>query len=380
MFLKVNLYYENIMKISFINAIALKYDAISTSLREQVNWCIEAGHEVAFFAEACDFSALPFIAVKSMEEIACHPFYRSSQVLVFHFGVYYPFFDLLLEPRSDAKRLVFFHNVTPRQYVAEASRQFIDKSFAQIGNINYADEVVCVSETNRKVLESVGTKIPMSILPLPVASLRETGKRKPSIDDQTVRLVFIGRFVMSKGPCDLLEALSCIAKENPNWNISLDMIGNIGFSSKQLLAEIDSRIKKLHAEFKNIQVSIRGDLDDSRKNKILEDADIFVLPTYHEGFCVPVLEALAKGCRVISYDNSNLPAISGGLGTLVATGDIKKLAAAMEREINLVLSADWQKDGFFRYFCKSLKHLELFNPDVIRQCFLAKIEKIISSK
>ena len=44
---------------------------------------------------------------------------------------------------------------------------------------------------------------------------------------------------------------------------------------------------------------------------------------------MPVLEALASGCKVISYDNSNLPAISGGLAQLVPTGDVAALAAAI---------------------------------------------------
>lgn len=246
------------MKISFINAIALKHDAISRALRDQINWCIGAGHEVSFFAEACDFSELPFISARSLEEIASHPFYRSSRVSVFHFGVYYPFFDLLLEPKHNASRLVFFHNVTPRRYVAEASRELIDKSFAQIGNINHADEAVCVSETNRKTLESFGIKVPMSVLPLPVAGLGGMGKRKPSIDDQTVRLVFIGRFVISKGPCDLLEALSYVAGANSGRKISLDMIGNIGFSNELMLTEVQNRIKKLHRDFNNIQINFLG--------------------------------------------------------------------------------------------------------------------------
>ena len=48
------------------------------------------------------------------------------------------------------------------------------------------------------------------------------------------------------------------------------------------------------------------------------DAGVFVLPTRHEGFCVPIVEALAAGCKVIACDNSNTPAVTGGLASLVS--------------------------------------------------------------
>ncbi|WP_440967189.1 glycosyltransferase [Massilia sp. GER05] len=67
-----------------------------------------------------------------------------------------------------------------------------------------------------------------------------------------------------------------------------------------------------------IVVRLHGDAPEDAKERILRDADVFVPPARHAGFCVPIVEALAAGCKVIAYDNSNTPAVTGGLASLVS--------------------------------------------------------------
>ena len=45
----------------------------------------------------------------------------------------------------------------------------------------------------------------------------------------------------------------------------------------------------------------------------------------HEGFGLPVLEAMQNGCPVISYDNSSIPEVAGDIARLVPTRDITTL-------------------------------------------------------
>jgi glycosyltransferase involved in cell wall biosynthesis len=79
-------------------------------------------------------------------------------------------------------------------------------------------------------------------------------------------------------------------------------------------------------------------------------ADVLVIPSYHEGFCVPVVEAFASGAYVVAYDSSNLPNVVAGLGSLVPTGDVgalstvlvdlaRRFQAARERDEELILPA-----------------------------------------
>ncbi len=67
-------------------------------------------------------------------------------------------------------------------------------------------------------------------------------------------------------------------------------------------------------------------------------ATAFLMPSLHEGFGIPVIEALACGCRVIAADNSALPEAAGGHALLIdphdATGWRDALAAVRETSAN----------------------------------------------
>jgi glycosyltransferase involved in cell wall biosynthesis len=123
-----------------------------------------------------------------------------------------------------------------------------------------------------------------------------------------------------------------------------------------------------------LEINLHGNAPELEKQQILAEADVFVLPTYHEGFCVPVLEALASGCCVVTYDNSNLPAISGGLTSLVSTGDISALAATIADTLGLVASSSWMSGGGYqRRLEASSAYVRKFRPDAVKQRYLSFI-------
>jgi glycosyltransferase involved in cell wall biosynthesis len=60
-------------------------------------------------------------------------------------------------------------------------------------------------------------------------------------------------------------------------------------------------------------------------------AQVFVFPSLYEGFGLPVLEAMACGCPVITTNASSLPEVAGEAGVLVPPGDSRALAQALQR-------------------------------------------------
>jgi glycosyltransferase involved in cell wall biosynthesis len=58
-------------------------------------------------------------------------------------------------------------------------------------------------------------------------------------------------------------------------------------------------------------------------------ADVVVMPSRAEGFGLPVLEAMACGATVVSYDNTSLPEVVGEAGVLVPDGDRELLGRAI---------------------------------------------------
>ena len=79
-----------------------------------------------------------------------------------------------------------------------------------------------------------------------------------------------------------------------------------------------------------IACSWRAKSMNRRWPRCYDEADVFVLPTFYEGYGMAVAEALAHGLPVISSATGAIPELlADGAGLLVPSGDPKALAAAL---------------------------------------------------
>jgi glycosyltransferase involved in cell wall biosynthesis len=368
--------------VSYIHGLCVEHDAISGAIKNEVAWLqATSRYDVTFHGYRCDFAEVPFHAVNTPTDIVFDPRFQASDVVVFHFGVFYPLFNLLPVTPHKAKRVVVFHNVTPKALVPVANHPTIDKSFAQMANIVFADHVACDSQTNLDVLREADIQTPATVLPLAIRDDLNAPERKPSARDGIVRFVFVGRFVRSKGPGDLLAAFGGLLRSHPEQQCKLDMLGNISFSDNELMKEICSTIDALRrAHGERVSITLYGDATDATKKQLLSDADIFALPTYHEGFCVPILEALASGCKVVAYENSNTPAISGGLARLTPTGDVGSLTRAIAAAVAEVRSPEWADSGhgaYASYKRRAAQYVQFYAPEATQQRFIRFFNGIV---
>ena len=71
-------------------------------------------------------------------------------------------------------------------------------------------------------------------------------------------------------------------------------------------------------------------------NELYNRATVFAQTSYHEGFCLPIIEAMAAGCPVICTDSHGNRGFShdGKNCIMVEPDDVAGLAAAINRVIN----------------------------------------------
>lgn len=367
------------MRVSYINGVCVNHDAISNAIRDEVTWLLSVpGNEVRLFTYACDFQELPFKIVSDLKDVVFDTFFQQSDIVIFHFGVFYPLFNILPVVPKTAKTIVVFHNITPKEYLPVSAHETIDKSFQQMSNIAFATHVVCDSQINQEVLSSNGINVPSTVLPLALRGKRELAKPKPSFDDGVSRILFVGRLVRSKGPVDLLIALSTVLAERQDIVLEVDFVGNLKFSDPDVLDHVRSVSEELLARFcGRLVINLHGDATETKKNNLLARADLFVLPTRHEGFCVPILEAFENGCSVVAYDNSNVPYISGGFAWLVPSGDVTSLAREISHTLDSTRSEEWTTHGGYENYCSDLSgYCKQFEPDKVRRRFLNLVKDV----
>src|SRR5204863_515312 len=102
---------------------------------------------------------------------------------------------------------------------------------------------------------------------------------------------------------DLVQAIQRM-RQRTNVPFRLRIAGNRELSDQVYLAQVESAIAD--ARLSGI-IEIVGTVDDAALECLYREAHVFVIPSYHEGFCKTAIEALRAGCVPVGYASYNLP-------------------------------------------------------------------------
>jgi glycosyltransferase involved in cell wall biosynthesis len=217
-----------------------------------------------------------------------------------------------------ADRLVLiYHNITPAEWFAPYSLGIArDCMRGRLELATFADECSLAlgdSEYNRQELEELGFS-PTAVLPLIVDMSRLDGPAHPLVldryrDDRT-NLLFVGRVVPNKRIEDLLAAFSYY-RRFVDHRSRLIIVGEY----RGFLPYYDA-LQRLISGMKLDEVVFTGHVSQTELNAYYDVADCFVCTSEHEGFCVPIFEAIHKGLPVIAYAAAAIP-YSTGKGILL---------------------------------------------------------------
>ena len=137
------------------------------------------------------------------------------------------------------------------------------------------------------------------------------------------KLIAAGRFARQKGFDLLLEAFATVAIKYPD--LTLDIFGR-GPQRASRLSSLSST--------SGLGERVRINAPTDRLGERMRDASVFVLSSRYEGFPLVLLEAMAAGLAVVSFDCPTGPAeilTDGTSGLLVPAEDVQALAATLDR-------------------------------------------------
>lgn len=282
-------------------------------------------YDIRIFIRDTNFDDARIRVVASLGDIFRNEHFRKSRVLIFQWGVYYDDYDIILAALPHQRTLTYFHNITPSWlYPDREIRASIERGEKQIDNLFFSDLILCNSHASMSDLVERGIDparmevlFPVNFIPIS----REYRRPKAG----PAQLLYVGRFVPHKGGRELLCALA-EARRGGAAPFHLKMVGALRYSDK---GYIDELMRIIAANGLQETVTFLGELPDDALGIEFSRAHALVIPSYHEGFCCPVVEALSAGCYVIAFDGGNLPYLVGDLGTVVAAGDVSALNAAL---------------------------------------------------
>ncbi len=300
-------------------------DAIGDSARKVRDMLRAAGHESEIFALTVDEELrreiLPF----------SDPAAVRGDVTIFHFALPSPMTEAFAGLKG--ARVLQYHNITPAHFFAPYDPGLF--RLAALGRRELAtlagrvDLALGDSEFNRQELEDLGFT-PTGVLPIAVNTERITGApRRPALEkilaDGLINILFVGRIVPNKRIEDHIR-LAEVYKRYVDSHYRFIFVGRYDG-----LPRYYAQVRALISEYQMLpdRFWFTGPVPDEDLAAFYRWADVYVSLSEHEGFCVPLIEAMAADVPVLAYAAGAVPETLGGAGVLFAPKDLELAAEAL---------------------------------------------------
>lgn len=136
-------------------------------------------------------------------------------------------------------------------------------------------------------------------------------------------ILYVGTIQPRKNILNLVKAFNELKKDSKNSNLQLIIVGKKGWLYEEIIDKINNyNLKK--------DIIMPDYISDDALVKLYQCAICLVLPSYYEGFGLPVIEAMACGCPVAVSNTSSLPEITGAAGLIFNPDNIQDIMAKLE--------------------------------------------------
>ncbi len=297
-------------------------DAIGDSARTTRDLLRGMGHQSDVFALNIDDDlrgdVRPFAAPEATQ----------GDVTIFHFALPSPMTEVFVS--LSGARILQYHNITPAAFFAPYDPGLF--RLASLGRRELATLAGRVelalgdSEFNRQELESLGFE-PTGVMPIAVNTARLTnGPPRPALEsilrDGLINILFVGRIAPNKKIEDHIR-LAEMYKRYIDSHYRFIFVGRYDG-----LPGYYSQIRALISEYDMLpdRFWFTGPVPDEDLAAFYRWADVYVSLSEHEGFCVPLVEAMAADVPVVAYAAGAVPETLGGAGMLFAPKDLEVAA------------------------------------------------------
>ncbi len=297
-------------------------DAIGDSARRVRDWLRARGHTSDLFALTIDDE------LRGEVRPFADPAARGGDVTIFHFALPSPMTEAFAALRG--ARVLQYHNITPAHFFAPYDPQLF--RLAALGRrelatlVGRVDLALGDSEFNRQELEALGFA-PTGVLPIAVDTTRlRHAPPKPALEeilsDGLVNILFVGRLAPNKRIEDHLRLAE-------HYKRYVDAYYRFIFVGRtDAVPSYYRTIRALLAEYRmrSDRFIFTGPVPDDELAVYYRWAHAYVSLSEHEGFCVPLVEAMAAEVPVVAYAAGAVPETLGGAGLLFRPKDLEYAA------------------------------------------------------
>jgi glycosyltransferase involved in cell wall biosynthesis len=256
-----------------------------------------AGYESDIFAEGVH----PRVARLARPLWDYYSVSSPETVCIFHFSIGSAASPLIFH--APDRLVLIYHNITPPEWFVGYHRLLTQlcyrgrrelAAFAARTDLALGD-----SEFNRRELEQAGFRT-TAVLPIVLDFTTYDAPRSPVVErlyaDGRTNVLFVGRVITNKKIDDLIRAFACYQRLfNPHSRLLV--VGDYR-GQERYLRVLLALVRRLGVE----EVVFTGHVEHDELLAYYGLAEVFLCLSEHEGFCVPLVEAMRFGVPVLAYD------------------------------------------------------------------------------
>jgi len=232
--------------------------------------------------------------------------------------------------RSRSKRMMIYHNITPAEFFEpyhEDMARLIRKGRLELLLMRGRFALAAAdSEYNAAELRALHYEN-VHVLPIIIAyeqlDLPACPRALAALQGPERKVVFVGRIAPNKKQDDLVRAFACYQRISPRSRLYL--VGQY-LPDERYYHAVQQAIHDTGA----IGVVLTGKVSQAELNAYYQKADLFVSMSEHEGFGVPLVEAMHFGIPVLAYKCTAVPETMGDAGVLFTEKRYPELAEMMD--------------------------------------------------
>lgn len=345
-------------------------DAIGNNILAIDKMLKKAGYNSEIYAENID-GRLPKNVAKKIKRLNG---VQREDVVIYHFSIGAQMTYIFAELRC--RKIVLYHNITPKKFFERYS--FDSWKMCQDGEqqrkflSDKVDYCLAVSEYNKRDLIKDGFKCKIDVLPILIKF--SDYKNTPAdhiikkYNDGYTNILFTGRISPNKCQQDVINTFYHY-KKYYNDKSRLFIVGNDSGMEKysQELMGYTERLRLTN------DVVFTGHVKFDEILAYYQVADLFLCMSEHEGFCVPLAEAMYFELPIVAYDSSAVAETMGDGGFVLK--DKNPLEAA--GVIDYILTHEETKKKILK---KQEDRLLDFDESKIEKSLLGYIENFLERK
>lgn len=360
------------MKAAVILPTLADRDAVGNDSRAMAQLLRRRGIDTRLFCDAAvDINERTYPAEQAIQFAD-----RPCDLLIYHFSTAWPK-GLQILQRSRAKKVLRYHNITPPQYFSGVSRiheKACMAGRAEIGAVAQANCALYLGASQYNLDELIAAGAPAdrcSVLPPfhRISQLLDAQADLTLLDqlnDGTPTALMVGRVAPNKGHLELVDAFAA-------W---LDGYGHsarlllVGKRDPALAGYVDRIDSSIHARGLHAHVCWLENINTAKLKAAYLASSMFLMLSEHEGFCVPLVEAMALGVPVLARGTSAIPETVADAGLVWDGKEPELYAASAERLMqDDALRAQLRSRGWQRYH-------QHFGNNVLEQRFADALERL----